>query len=114
MSDTADYKPPAGQVALTGPVTRPATGTLPLRGDLAHLALAGRYFVPHYAVPCPRTVGEDGAPLQCHADRSSQAVTWLDAGSAFELLDIEGEWCWGCVGPEGPSGWVETSLLVPT
>ena len=81
LADTTDYQPPAGQVGLTGPVTRPAPGTLPLRGDLAHLALAGRFLVPHYAVPRARAVGPEGAPLHLAADGSSDTLAQL-AGRA--------------------------------
>src|SRR5690606_22877579 len=52
-----------GPFALTGPQPRPDPRRLPLRGDLAHIGLAGRYFVPHYAVPQPRAVLPGGAPL---------------------------------------------------
>ena len=56
MSDTDPQgTAPQGPFALSGPVPRPAPG-LPLRGDVAHIGLAGKYFVPHYAVPQPRAV----------------------------------------------------------
>jgi hypothetical protein len=35
-----EYPLPQGQLSLAGPVDRPAVGTLPIRGDLAHIALA--------------------------------------------------------------------------
>ena len=50
MSEQASYSLPEGIVGLTGPVDRPAPGTLPLRGDLAHIALAGRYLAAHYVI----------------------------------------------------------------
>ena len=65
MNDPSDttswHKLAQGPFALAGPVARP-DGALPLRGDLAHIGLAGKYFVPHYAVPQPRTVLPGGAP----------------------------------------------------
>ena len=56
MSATSTYSPPEGEIALSGPVSRPELGTLPIRGDLAHIALAGRYLVPHYIQPQPRRI----------------------------------------------------------
>ena len=111
LGDKRHYEAPAGQVGLTGPVDRPEPGTLPVRGDLAHVALAERYLVPHYAVPNPRVVGSEGAALYLAADDESEMVAMLDGGTVFEALDYAGDWCWGALGPDGPSGWVETRLL---
>ncbi len=51
MSDVTTYEVPDGPLNLAGPVARPAPGTLPLRGDLAHIALAGRHLAAHYVIP---------------------------------------------------------------
>jgi len=40
-------------LAMTGPSVTADPGCLPVRGDLAHIKLAGLCFVPHYAVPMP-------------------------------------------------------------
>jgi len=61
MSATSDLKPRA-TYALSGPQPKAEPGLTPLRGDLAHIGLAGRFFVPHYAVPQPRAVMPGGAP----------------------------------------------------
>jgi hypothetical protein len=37
----------------------------------------------------------------------------LVPGTRFELLDVAGEWVWGCPGPQGPSGWCRASELAP-
>lgn len=113
MSDATQYQVPTGQLGLTGPVVRPAPGTLPLRGDIAHIALAERYLVPHYAVPQVRSVGGDAVTLRLNPRDDAQPVAELAAGSRFELLDTAGAWCWGGVGPEGPSGWLPAAALVP-
>ncbi len=105
-STRADYAPPSGQVGLTGPVATPAGGTLPVRGDLAHIALATRFLVAAYAVPVVMRIGSDQAILHAARDARSDEVAMLDAGSAFEALDVTESWVWGCVGPEGPSGYV--------
>ncbi|MEZ5692918.1 MAG: hypothetical protein R3D99_13480 [Altererythrobacter sp.] len=112
MSDVTQYEVPTEQLRLSGPVVRPAPGTLPLRGDIAHIALAGTYLVPHYAIPQPRVLGDATATLRLLARDDAEPVAELAAGSAFELLDTAGDWCWGSVGPEGPSGWLHSTALV--
>ncbi|WP_336985884.1 hypothetical protein [Altererythrobacter aquiaggeris] len=111
MTDNTSYDAPKGPLVLSGPQSRPVPGTLAIRGDLAHIGLAGRYFVPHYAVPQPRVIAEGGALLQIKPDTGSPVVTQLAAGTIFELLDIEGSWGWGALGAEGPSGWVRLEQL---
>jgi len=98
-------------VGLTGPIERPAPGTLPWRGDLAHVALADRFLVPHYVIPQIWKVGETGAALYLSASSESDVLLQFDPGAEFEALDFAGDWCWGCCGPEGPAGYVETKLL---
>jgi hypothetical protein len=105
------YDLPDGELSLSGPVDRPAPGTLPIRGDLAHIALASRYLVAHYVVPQPREISGAGAPLQLQPNDEAEPVTLLDPGTAFEALDYAGEWCWGCCGPDGPTGYLRTALL---
>lgn len=112
MSEAADYPIPQSGVGLKGPVSRPELGTLPIRGDLAHVALATRYLVPHYVLPHIYTVGETDTSLKCTPETDSETVTELTAGSRFEVLDLVGDWYWGCVGPEGPTGYVAKSALI--
>ncbi len=112
VSDTADYPIPQDGLGLKGPVSRPELGTLPIRGDLAHIALAQRYLVPHYVVPHIYRVGDAGADLKCAPGAESETVTGLAAGSRFEVLDLAGDWYWGCVGPDGPTGYVTKGALV--
>ena len=111
--DNTDYAVPEGVLGLKGPVERPAPGTLPLRGDLAHMALAGTHLAAHYVIPHARTVGEAGAGLRLTPRADAEVFTTLPAGSRFELLDVAGEWVWGCPGPQGPSGWCRASDLAP-
>ena len=113
MTDAGAYPLPEGQLSLSGPVARPAVGTLPIRGDLAHIALANRYLVAHYVVPQPRQICEAGATLLCLPREASDPVIALDPGAAFEALDYSGDWCWGCCGPEGPSGYLPMTALAP-
>ncbi len=113
MNGSAEYKVPEGPLCLAGPMERPEPGTLPLRGDLAHIALAGSHLAAHYVVPHIREIASEGGKLFLAPREDSEVVTTLDAGSRFELLDVAGEWVWGCVGPEGPSGYLKADCLAP-
>jgi hypothetical protein len=104
------YRVPEDVIRLDGPVARPAPGTLPLRGDLAHIALAGRYLAAHYVVPRPaRTLGP--VALREHAADDARTVTSYDGPRTLELLDREGDWAWVTEGPAGPSGYVRIEQL---
>lgn len=111
--DNIEYAVPAGVLGLKGPVEKPAPGTLPLRGDLAHIALAGTHLAAHYVIPHVRAAGSAGVGLRLAPRADAEVVARLPAGSRFELLDVAGEWAWGCPGPQGPSGWCRTSELAP-
>lgn len=107
---------PEGTYALTGPGVTAEVGHLPVRGDLAHIKLAGLYFVPHYAVPISCAVGEGGAVLRKMEGEEAEAVCDLPQGANFDVLDISGNWAWGQVtggsfGPEGPVGYVALDRL---
>ena len=112
LTSTGAYRVPAGPLSLDGPVERPEKGRLPLRGDLAHIALAGRYLVAHYAMPRLFHAGPDGAVLRLAADQAAEAVVTLDPGDVFEALDIAGDWVWGACGPEGPAGYAPRGDIV--
>ena len=107
------YPLPTGQLALSGPIAKPAPGTLPLRGDIAHIALANRYLVPHYVVPQPRKIAAGGAKLLLSNNDSSDVLAELAAGDMIEALDFAGDWCWCCLGPEGPTGYIRSAQLAP-
>lgn len=111
MTETRRYLLPEGQLSLAGPVARPAPGTLPIRGDLAHIALARRYLVAHYVMPEERIVGAEGADLLSQPRDGAEPVAHLAPGTMLEVLDYAGDWCWGCRGPEGPTGYLRTALL---
>ncbi|QKG70152.1 hypothetical protein [Erythrobacter mangrovi] len=113
MNGPAAYSLPEGIVGLKGPVERPAPGTLPLRGDLAHIALAGRYLAAHYVIPRLRSIGGAGAVLKLGMRDDADNGASLAADEAVELLDIAGDWAWVTRGPEGPSGYVRLGALAP-
>ncbi|AUX69264.1 hypothetical protein CHX26_06925 [Porphyrobacter sp. HT-58-2] len=108
-----DYAVPEGVLGLKGPVEKPAPGSLPLRGDLAHMALAGSHLAAHYVIPHAHAVGAEGAGLRLNPRDDAEVFAQLPAGSRFELLDVAGEWVWGCPGPHGPAGWCRASELAP-
>ncbi len=105
------YELPQGLLALDGPIARPRPGTLPVRGDLAHIALADRYLVAHYVVPRNCHIGPADTELKLTANPDAETIARLPAGSALEVLDNAGAWSWGCVGPQGPTGYVLTASL---
>ena len=101
---------PEGLLALTGPSVTAEAGHLPVRGDLAHIKLAGRYFVPHYAVPMAHAV-VTRASLRAAAKPDSVEICALPAGALFDVLDIAGGWAWGQYGEDGPVGYVPLGNL---
>lgn len=113
MSQPAPYDLPDGIVGLTGAVERPEPGTLPLRADLAHIALAHRFLAVHYVIPQIRTIGASDTALLLNPRADSEELVTLPAGSAIEELDCSGGWCWVCRGPEGPSGYIPAASLTP-
>lgn len=102
-----------GPYTLAGPITRPSPQSLPLRGDLAHIALAGKHFVPHYAVPQPRLVMPGGAALLASTEPGADELCTLMEGDSFEVLEISGGWAWGCLSLQGPVGYVHIDRLEP-
>lgn len=114
MSTVAETPTPGGIIqgtfALAGPAPKPAPG-IPLRGDIAHIGLAGRFFVPHYAVPQPRTVMPGGAPLVTAPNADAAEICVLMEGDSFEVLDVIAGYAWGCLSLEGPSGYVHLDRL---
>lgn len=111
IRDTHDYPVPDGVLGLNGPVDKPAPGTIPLRGDLAHIALAGTHLAAHYVIPHIWIVDESGVDVMENTRDDSPVVTRFDAGTRVEVIDIAGDWVWGCLGPEGPSGYMKADCF---
>lgn len=97
--------------SMTGPGETAAPGHLPVRGDLAHVRLAGRYFVPHYAVPMEHRVRADGAVLRVAGKPGAEAIETLPGGTVFNVLDISGGWAWGQVDEDGFVGYLPMDAL---
>lgn len=94
-----------GLLAMTGPSAKSDPECLPVRGDLAHIKLAGICFVPHYAVPMPYKALE-GANLLGASHGEAEVLCLIEAGAIFNVLDIAGAWAWGQIGEEGRVGYV--------
>lgn len=95
---------------MTGPSERLDSPTLPVRGDLAHVRLAGQVFVPHYSAPMAHALATSGELLT--APRSDGVVReTLPAGTPFNVLDIAGDWAWGQVGEDGYVGYLPMASL---
>lgn len=102
---------PAGQYGLNGPAEKLDAAHWPVRGDLAHIRLAGRCFVPHYAVPMPRKVVAGGASLLAANRADAEVREDLAAGTVFNVLDVTGGWAWGQVGEDGFVGYLPVEAL---
>ena len=102
---------PHGPYMLAGPVARPDPARVPIRGDVAHIGLAGRYLVPHYCVPQPRCVLPGGAPLLADPREDAAELCVLMEGDSFEVLDVTGQWAWGCLSLNGPVGYIHVDRL---
>lgn len=101
---------PGAQLALTRPADRSDKPHLPVRGDLAHIGLAGKYFVPHYAVPMPHSV-KAGSVLRAGGKAEAEELRALAAGEVFDVLDMAGGWAWGQAQSDLLVGYVEMSQL---
>ena len=114
LGDSADLTAtaiPTGQLALSGPAEKLDAAHWPVRGDLAHIRLAGRCFVPHYAVPMPHSVVAGGARLHALNSAESEVREDLPGGALFNVLDFTGGWAWGQVGEDGCVGYLPVEAL---
>ncbi len=102
---------PTGQLGLTGPAEKLDAAHWPVRGDLAHIRLAGRCFVPHYAVPMERSVVPCGAKLFAQNSKDAEVREVLGGGALFNVLDVTGGWAWGQVGDDGFVGYLPVEAL---
>ncbi len=109
MSTSDSYSIPNGPLSLSGPIER-AAAHLPMRGDLAHIALAHRYLVAHYVVPQIETLNQ-ATDMRENAKADAEIICALEAEQSIELLDIAGDWAWVCLGPEGPAGYVALECI---
>ena len=97
--------------SLSGPSLALDPLRTPLRGDLADIALAGKVFAPHYAVPMPMRVMA-ATPLLADMDAAADVRADLAEGAAFSALDIVGGYIWGYCTDGGLVGFVAKDALV--
>lgn len=102
---------PKSELTLSGPSEKLDAAHWPVRGDLAHIRLAGRVFVPHYAVPMEQRVVPCGAKLFALNNKESEMRQMLGGGSTFNVLDVSGGWAWGQVGEDGFVGYLPLEAL---
>lgn len=101
---------PTGELSLSGPSEKLDDAHWPARGDLAHIRLAGKVFVPHYAEPLAYTVAE-AAELLSASRADSTVREHVPAGMPFNVLDIAGPWAWGQLGEDGCVGYLPVTAL---
>lgn len=101
---------PTHQLMLSGPSKCLDAANWPVRGDLAHIRLAGICFVPHYAVPMPHRLTAD-APLRIAGRDTADVRESLAQHTVFNVLDMSGGWAWGQVGDEGCVGYLPLAVL---
>ena len=97
---------------LSGPSVKLDAAHWPVRGDLAHIRLAGTCFVPHYAVPMPHDVVAAGSSLRSAGRADGAVMDQLAGGTVFNVLDMAGGWAWGQVGEDGLVGYVLLDALI--
>jgi hypothetical protein len=111
VNDNRAYDLAGATFALSGPSDKVDPARLPLRGDLAHVRLAGKHFVPHYAVPMPHEVAAGGADLLSSIKPDADVLARLAEGVRFDVLDIAGPWTWGECPESGLVGYVALDRL---
>jgi len=77
---------------LSGPSVKLDPSYVPVRGDLAHIRMAGKVFVPHYIVPVPYRAKTDVAILK---SAGGDVLATLATGATFDVLDIAAGYAWG-------------------
>ena len=66
-----------------------------IRPDLADIAVAGKYFAPHYAAPMMMSSVLPAAVLRGTPSPDAEQTSELLYGEGFALLDLTGGWAWG-------------------
>lgn len=107
--------PERPRFALTSPSTTLDHRLHAARRDLADIALAGRWFAPHYAVPVMRCCGWSGADILSGPSHIAARISQLLPGECFAVVEASGGWAWGYSAHDGYVGYIaETALVEPT
>lgn len=99
--------------ALRAPLAPFDKRVTPIRGDLADIALAGRFFAPHYVEPRIYRCGMTTAMVQSDGRNDATATSQLLPGEGFAVLDIAGDYCWGYSLFDGYCGYVAREAIMP-
>ena len=102
--------PPRKSFALTGPSVAIDPRCNAVRPDLADIRLAEYVFAPHYAAPMPCVVIAT-ATLRASSSPDSEALAELQAGEAFECLEVLREVTWGVSPERRLAGYVDRRAL---
>ena len=113
MTDFAALTTPGTSFSLAGPSAKLDPAHLPVRGDLAHIRMAGKVFVPHYVVPMAHLVNGSGARVLRAGKADAEVLAELPTGTVFNVLDLSGGWAWGQAGEDGVVGYVLASAIHP-
>lgn len=98
--------------ALTGPSDLPDPRFNAYRKDLADVALAGRVIASHYAEPVERQLTRS-TTLRSAPSADGDALSDLETGNPFVMLDDSLGWAWGYAGEKRLVGYVESGALGP-
>lgn len=81
------------------------------RRDIADIALAGKLFAPHYAVPEPRTCGLQAADILAAPAAAAARTSQLLPGETFCVVETSGGWAWGYSAHDHYVGYVAAPAL---
>jgi len=102
----------AEEFSLSGPSNPPDPDYNAYRKDLADVALTSRVIASHYAEPLGRVVAS-ATVLRSEPSDNAAAISDLDAGETFDMLDDSLGWAWGYVGKERRVGYLRSEALAP-
>lgn len=82
-------------VRLNGPAPHYDRRLIAARSDLADIALADHFLVPHYAIARAWQCLDNHVAIMPSPSEKSVAVSELIFGEYFCVLEVSGGWCWG-------------------
>jgi hypothetical protein len=95
---------------LTGPSNPPDPRYNAFRKDLADVALVDQVIASHYAQAVEREIAAP-AVLRSKPDEGGEAISELEPGERFDLLDDGLGWAWGYAGEARRVGYVRSQEL---
>ena len=102
--------PQRNAFALRGPSVTLDPLSFAVRADLADIRLADRVFAPHYAEPMPM-IAAVKTPILDSAKADATALSALDIGDRFDVLEVTTSFCWGQQANGGMVGYVARNGL---